>query len=96
MGVYRETLPFSKRSFRILKQMMTEEQTESYTIRAKTGWTRDGGKDTGWWVGYVERKDNVYFFATRLIKDRSSLNPAFASCRKEITRSVLKQLKVIE
>ncbi|HKJ80352.1 MAG TPA: penicillin-binding transpeptidase domain-containing protein [Prolixibacteraceae bacterium] len=60
-GIYEETLPFKKESFAILKNMMMEEQSESYILRAKTGWTRDGGKDAGWWVGYVERKDNVYF-----------------------------------
>lgn len=95
MGVYEETLPFSKRSFQILKEIMIEEQTEDYTLRAKTGWTRDGGKDTGWWVGYVERKENVYFFATRLIKDRSTYNPDFAKCRKEITKTILNQLNIL-
>lgn len=95
-GVYEETLPFSKRSFRILKEMMVEEKTDTYTLRAKTGWTREGGKDTGWWVGYVERRDNVYFFATRLIKDRTTPNPNFGACRKTITRAILRQLNMIE
>lgn len=96
VGVYEETLPFSKRTFKILKDIMIEEKTDTYTLRAKTGWTRDGGKDTGWWIGYVERKDNVFFFATRLIKDRNSYNPDFGKCRKDITKAVLKQLHVIE
>jgi len=95
IGVYEETLPFSKRSFALLKEMMIEEQNDGYTLRAKTGWTRDGGKDTGWWVGYVEKEDNVYFFATRLIKDRKTINPNFGSCRKTITRQVLTQLKML-
>jgi beta-lactamase class D len=96
IGVYQESLPFSKKSFQILKEVMKEEQTEHYTLRGKTGWTRDGGKDTGWWIGYVERKDNVFFFATRLIKDRNSNNADFAKCRKEITKTVLKQLHMME
>ena len=96
IGVYEETLPFKKESFRILKDIMTIEKTESYTLRAKTGWTRDGGKDTGWWVGYVEKEDNVYFFATRLIKPRSVKNKGFSSCRKKVTRAVLKQLKILK
>jgi beta-lactamase class D len=74
---------------------MMEEQTEDYTLSAKTGWTREGGKDTGWWVGYVERKGNVYFFATRLIKDRNTYNPDFAKCRKEITKTILKQFNIL-
>ncbi|RIV17833.1 class D beta-lactamase [Fibrisoma montanum] len=94
--VYDEKLPFSKRSYAILKRIMVAEKTDTYTIRAKTGWTRYGGNDTGWWVGYVERDDNVYFFATRLIKPRSTPNPDFGACRKTITKAVLRQLKAIE
>ena len=96
MGVYEETLPFSKEYFAILKSMMIVEQTEAYTIRAKTGWTRDGGKDTGWWVGYIEKEQEVYFFATRLIKDRAENKPQFGKCRKEITRTILRQLGMLE
>jgi len=94
-GVYEETLPFSKRSFQILKQIMIEEKTPLYTLRAKTGWTRDGGKDTGWWVGYIEKKDNVYFFATRLVKERTTINPNFNKCRKNITKEILRSLKIL-
>ncbi len=96
VGVYEETLPFKKEAFDILKNIMIEEQTEDYTLRAKTGWTRDGGKDTGWWVGYVERDDNTYFFATRLTKDRATPNPDFGGCRKSITKTILKQLHTLE
>ena len=95
IGVYKETLPFSKQNFEILKSMMIEEQTEDYILRAKTGWTKFGGKDIGWWVGYVERKDNVYFFATRLTKDKEILNPAFGAYRREITRQILKEMKIL-
>jgi beta-lactamase class D len=52
-AVYEEKLPFSKRNYEILKRVMVVEKTNDYTIRAKTGWTRDGGIDSGWWVGYV-------------------------------------------
>lgn len=93
---YEEKLPFSKRSFEIVKRIMLEEKTDQYALRAKTGWTRFGGKDTGWWIGYVERADNTYFFATRVEKKRETQNPRFGECRKEITRSVLRQMKIIE
>lgn len=95
IGIYEETLPFSQRTFNILKEMMIEETTDKYVIRAKTGWTRDGGKDIGWWVGYIEKADNVYFFATRLIKDRSESNSNFGSCRKVITKRICKELGIL-
>nr|WP_219860714.1 class D beta-lactamase OXA-957 [uncultured bacterium]QWJ89343.1 class D beta-lactamase OXA-957 [uncultured bacterium] len=93
---YEERLPFSRRSFEIVKRIMLEEKADKYTLRAKTGWTRFGGKDTGWWIGYVERSDNTYFFATRVTKPRETQNPRFGECRKLITRDVLRQMKIIE
>jgi beta-lactamase class D len=96
IGVYEETLPFKKEYFQIVKKIMIEEITETYILRAKTGWARDGGKNIGWWVGYIERDENVYFFATRLLKSREKPNPNFGSCRKVITRTILRQLNVIE
>ena len=92
--IYEETFPFSKKSYETLKEIMIEQTTDDYVIRAKTGWTRDKGKDTGWWVGYIEKSDNVYFFATRLIKDRDEPNPNFGSCRKDITMEIFKTLGV--
>ncbi len=94
--VYEGRLPFSKRNLAILKNVMITETTRDYILRSKTGWTRIEGNDIGWWVGYVERKKHVYFFATRLIKERATINPNFSNCRKEVTRNVLKQLKAIE
>lgn len=95
MDIYEETLPFSHRSFSILKDMMIEEQTDTYTLRAKTGWTRPEIHDIGWWVGYVEKEENVFFFATRVIKERAISNPDFGQCRKEITRAVLREVGVL-
>lgn len=94
--VYEEKLPFSKRNIEILKRVMITEKTDTYSIRSKTGWTRVSGNDIGWWVGYVERNDNVYFFATRIIKKRSTINNNFGQCRKDITKNILRQLKAIE
>ncbi len=94
--VHEGRLPFSKRNLQILKSVMINEHSPNYTLRAKTGWTRVNGQDIGWWVGYVERKDNLYFFATRIIKPRAERNPSFGQCRKDITRAILQQLQAIE
>lgn len=94
-AVYEEKLPFSKRNYEILKRVMVAEKNNDYTIRAKTGWTRDGGIDSGWWVGYVESRENTYFFATRISKKRSESNPNFGQCRKTITKTILKQIHAI-
>lgn len=93
--VYRNQVPFSKRNIAILKKVMITEASQDYTIRSKTGWTRWEGNDIGWWVGYVTNKNEVYFFATRIIKRRTEINTGFGNCRKAITKSILRQLTAI-
>ncbi|MFH7005162.1 penicillin-binding transpeptidase domain-containing protein [Flavobacterium bizetiae] len=93
---YDEKLPFSKRNIDIVKKVMITEQNQEYTIHAKTGWTRDNGINTGWWVGYLENKNGTYFFATRLLQDRKQNSASFGNCRKEITKSVFRDLNIIQ
>jgi beta-lactamase class D len=91
-NLYEEELPFSKRNIEIVKKVMITEQTDSYTIIAKTGWTRENNMNTGWWIGYLEANNNTYFFATRLIQDRKNNRDDFGSCRKEITKKIFYNL----
>lgn len=95
-SLYDEKLPFSKRNIDIVKRVMITEENDDYTIRAKTGWTRDNDINIGWWTGYIETGNGDYIFATRLIQDRKMNRPDFGSCRKEITKKVLKELNIIQ
>lgn len=95
-NLHFQQLPFSKRTYAIMKKLMISEENDQYTFRDKTGWATKDGKDIGWWVGYVETKNNVYFFATRVNKDEKDNNPNFAASRKEITKEALRQIKAIE
>jgi beta-lactamase class D len=90
--LYQNKLPFSVKTIEKTKEIMIAEKTEAYTYRGKTGWTRKNNIDIGWWVGYLETKDNVYFFATRLVKNSTDNNPNFSKGRKEITKHILNEI----
>jgi beta-lactamase class D len=92
---YENRLPFSKATIEKVKEIMISEKTETHTYRDKTGWTRKNGQDIVWWIGYLETNGNVYFFATRLIKNENENNPYFLKGRKEITKLILKDIKGI-
>jgi len=94
--LYEEKLPFSKRNIEIVKKVMITEQNDDYTIHSKTGWTRENDINTGLWVGYIENKNGAYFFATRLLQDRKLNASNFGNCRKEIMKSVFRDLNVIQ
>ena len=79
---YTNNLPFKIEDINLLKEIMIDEKNENYTIRAKTGWEWK----YGWYVGYVETKDDVWFFATNIdTKSKDDLPK-----RKAITLEVLK------
>lgn len=94
--LYEEKLPFTKRNLEIVKKVMVTEQEADYIIHSKTGWTRENGINTGWWVGYIENKGGVYFFATRLLQDGKQNSSNFGKCRKEITKSIFKDLTILK
>jgi beta-lactamase class D len=56
----------------------------------------DEGEDIGWWVGYIEQNEDVYFFATRLRKSNEISNSNFGECRKSITLTILRQLNMLD
>ena len=87
-SLYNNDLPFSERALSIVKDIIIIEKTPDYTLRAKTGWGKQATADIGWYVGYLEHSDNVYFFATNIdIQD-----PTDARARIEVTRRCLGDL----
>ncbi|WP_407263695.1 penicillin-binding transpeptidase domain-containing protein [Klebsiella pneumoniae] len=59
--LYHNKLHVSERSQRIVKQAMLTEANGDYIIRAKTGYSTRIEPKIGWWVGWVELDDNVWF-----------------------------------
>lgn len=90
--LYENRLPFSPQVIALVKDIMIEEKTDTYTLRAKTGWSDAYTPQVGWWIGYIEKADNVYFFATEIDINKNE----DAAKRKEVTKRILRHLKMIE
>lgn len=89
--LYKEELPYKKQHIQLLKKIMMVEETPDYTVRAKTGWAMRIKHQHGWYVGYVEAKGQVWFFAMNIdIREKSD-----AVFRKEITMAALKLKGII-
>jgi len=84
--LYKGDLPFSHRSMEIVKRILINEQTPEWTLHGKTGWGGDDGDQVGWYVGYVERTNAVWFFANNIhiVKNED------ARTRVEIARAILR------
>jgi beta-lactamase class D len=90
--LYKNDLKFSKRTMDAVKRIMIYDQTDDYTIRAKTGWAIRVEDQIGWFVGYVEKGSDVYFFATNLQSKKPE--DGFKS-RVEITYKIFKDLGIL-
>jgi beta-lactamase class D len=97
---YKNELPLTQRTMDIVKNMIIIEKKNDYVFRAKTGWgmrwSKQSGFDVGWYVGFVENKDNTYIFSTCIQQKDSGKNPKFHESRISITRRVFESLGIIK
>lgn len=86
----QETLPISKQTSAMVKEIMILKNVESHVLRGKTGWSINDDHHNGWFVGYVESADQLIFFATNVEpKNKNFDRKAFQKNRKAITFSAL-------
>ena len=83
----RRRLSYSATSYEELRDVMLREETGSYQLRAKTGWTGS----IGWFVGYVETSDDTWVFA--LNADVMDIN--LMLILPDITKEILKAKGII-
>ncbi len=90
---YANTYEFSPQNVAIVKSLMVLEDSAAYRFSGKTGsGETPEGKSLGWLVGYVEKDNNVYFYALNIEgDDYEKLLPL----RKSITREILKDLRIL-
>ena len=84
-----------EKTYKIVKDIMINEKTPEYTLRGKTGWGREGAENIIWYVGYIEAKENVYFFAVRIINASEERNSYLLDFRKQLTMMAFRELGII-
>lgn len=91
--LYKNELPFSQRTMDIVKKIMILEKTSTYTLRGKTGFGQRVTPQVGWFIGYVETKGNIYFFAINI--ESPIPDEHFTQARLTINRYILQALNVL-
>ena len=99
-GVRSGTLPFSRRSLDIVRDIMIVHDSSDYVMRAKTGWGGQDGKEIGWYVGYLETPDNAYVFSNIIFAESAALTDTdraieFDVARTAIVSSILDSLGIV-
>jgi beta-lactamase class D len=91
---YNSKLPISSRTEDIMKKLMVIEENEDYKLSGKTGWSVRNGNNNGWFVGYLEKRPDVYFFATNIDPSTEFNMDLFPMIRKDITLAALFRLLI--
>ncbi len=91
--LYKNKLPFSNENQELVKKIMLVEDNSKYKLYTKTGLMTFENKKIGWYVGFIEQNENVYFFATNIETNTDDEN--FIPARIEITKQILKELKLL-
>ncbi|NMF00917.1 BlaR1 family beta-lactam sensor/signal transducer [Aneurinibacillus aneurinilyticus] len=84
---YTNQFGFEEKNVRTVKDAIILEEKDGVRLSGKTGTGSVNNKNiNGWFIGYVEIKDNTYFFATN-IQNEGNTNGSKAA---EITLSILR------
>ena len=91
---FHKKLDVSEKNIEAVKSILIQEKNETYKLSYKTGTGRigNGSKFLGWLVGYIEKADNVYFFALNLEGDDFD---KLVNARIEIAMNFFRELKII-
>ena len=89
--VVKETLPFSRRTYAQVRDVMVVEQTPSFVLRAKTGYAYPASPAVGWWMGWLEQGGDIYLFAMNL----DLLRPEHGKARIDITKAAFKKIGLL-
>ena len=87
---YTGKLPVSKRSTDIVKDILVLEETPAYKLSGKTGGGPiNEGTYIGWFVGCLETKGDVYFFALNI---EGADFPSIRDQRVDLAKQILRRL----
>jgi beta-lactamase class D len=86
-------LPFSVRSMEIVRDITILDETDDYVLHGKTGSALRFEPQIGWFVGYLETADNVYFFATNI--EKMDAQGTLGQVSQEITQEILGEMGLL-
>ena len=85
--LYFDQLPFQKRSQRILRGMMLQEENKLYKLGYKTGTgTSEAGTEIGWVVGWLEENQHLFMFTLQV---ESTKGPRARNEKIDLLKAIL-------
>ncbi|MFT7591619.1 MAG: beta-lactamase class D [bacterium] len=90
---YNNKLPIKLRTTKEMKSLMVIDKNDGYTLSGKTGWSIRNGNNNGWFVGYIEKDNTLFYFATNVSPGERFKMELFPRVRSEVTLLACKVLQ---
>lgn len=91
---FERKISISDNTYQTMLRIMEIENTSTHTFSGKTGWSTDHG-DNGWFVGYLMRGKDMYYFAINVEpKDPDALEQ-FLTDRERVARQALATMQLL-
>ncbi|HQV01333.1 MAG TPA: penicillin-binding transpeptidase domain-containing protein, partial [Bacteroidia bacterium] len=87
-------LPFKNKYCQWAKKLMLIEEDKNYKLYAKTGLQELPDKNVGWFIGFIEKPNGIFYFATT-IESTLPVPESFSMSRVYITKKILADLGII-
>ncbi len=94
--LYTKKLPIETHTYAVMKRIMELEKTTEYTLSGKTGLSVGDAGSNAWFVGYLEKKGNVYYFAVNINPGETYTFDDLRKARKESAMQAFQQLGIID
>jgi len=92
---YFKELPISEQTYGTVKSLAVIESQDGWTLSGKTGWAIRDGNNTGWFVGYLEKEQQVYFIATCIQPTEDFNMDMFNIIRRQISMEAFRVMGLI-
>ncbi|WP_150250619.1 class D beta-lactamase [Nocardiopsis deserti] len=87
----RDELPVDDAHQEAVRELAALEGDNGYALHGKAGWSGEADPAPGWWVGWVERGDDLYTFALRIDPEEDG----DAELCESLGREILVELEVL-
>jgi beta-lactamase class D len=90
-GLAHQKLPFPRRAQQQVAEITLVDSGPGWSLHAKTGWQNAPGPGVGWWVGWVQKGDQITPFALNIAMTGSVDAPK----REQLGRRSLQALGIL-
>lgn len=91
--LYQGELAISEKSNHLIKEILIINKEDNGTLSGKTGWSIDGDQNNGWFVGYLESEETMYYFATNIEPTEGYDMSKFPAARRKVIDLALRSLR---